>query len=144
MSWKWSTLCPITNENVHYVLYDLYIMVYCDEPGYRKDFDALLQQLKQIVTAPGTSVTCHTFKVLLLPLIKEDHLSICFWTWKEFDEFITWNDGETDGLALKKTWRGQPSNNNEEKHPYLENEDGTPVDHHWLDMFGNKACCSLN
>jgi hypothetical protein len=111
-----------------------------DEPCYtRQDFDALLQQLNQIISAPGTSATCHTFKVLLPPLLKENHPSICYWTRKEFDEFITRNDGETDGLALKKTRRGRPSNDDEEKHPYLENEDGTPVDHYRLNMFGNKA-----
>lgn len=99
----------------------------------------MLAQLKQIVTAPGTLATCHTFKVLPLPLIKEDHPSICFWTRKEFDEFNARNDGETDGLASKKTRRGRPSNDDEEKHPYLENEDGTPVDHYRLNMFGNKA-----
>lgn len=112
-----------------------------DEPcNNRQDFDALLQQLKQIVTAPGTSATCHTFKVLLPPLIKENYPSICYWTRKEFDEFITRNDRETDGLALKRTQRGRPSNDNEEKHPYLENKDGTSVDHYRLNMFGNKAC----
>jgi hypothetical protein len=97
----------------------------------------LLAQLKQI--APWMSAACHTFKVLPLPLIKEDHPSICFWTRKEFDEFNARNDGETDGLASKKTRRGRPSNDDEEKHPYLENEDGTPVDHYRLNMFANKA-----
>jgi hypothetical protein len=121
-----------------YVLFVWSVVSY-DEPGYRQDFDALLQQLKQIVTAPGTSATCHTFNVLPLTLLKEDHPSICFWTRKEFDEYITRNDGETDGLALKKTRRGRPSNDDDEKHPYLENEDGTPVDHYQLNLFGNKA-----
>lgn len=75
------------------------------------------------------------------PLCQEDFESVKFWTEKSYDEYQKRNDSDTDGLATKKPRRGRPSNldGNEDKHPYLEDNMGTPVDRSRLIKFSDKA-----
>jgi hypothetical protein len=61
---------------------------------------------------------------------------------KSYDEYMKADIGDTDGLATRKPKRGQPSENNEDdndKHPYLEDRKGNPVNWQWLSKFGDQA-----
>lgn len=79
--------------------------------------------------------------VLPPPLCHEDYESIKFWTEKSYNEYQKRNDGDTDGLATRKPRRGRPSKSdeNEDKHPYLEDDTGASVDRSQLNKFSDKV-----
>ncbi|KAF9463096.1 hypothetical protein BDZ94DRAFT_1309018 [Collybia nuda] len=63
------------------------------------------------------------------PLHQKDHKSVKFWSEKSYEEYQRRNNGDTDGLATNKPRCGRPSKSdeNEDKHPYLEDNTGTPA-----------------
>jgi hypothetical protein len=73
------------------------------------------------------------YKTLPLPLFQDSYK-------KSYGKHLKHNDSDTNGFATKKSQHGQPSNDNDgEKHPYLEDNTGTPVDQYWLLRISNKA-----
>ncbi|PBK84278.1 hypothetical protein ARMGADRAFT_1088517 [Armillaria gallica] len=69
------------------------------------------------------------------PLLEKDYPLICFWKLKMYQAFLDEQKGETNGLATSRPKCGRPHNisdadNDDDtlsRHPYLEDEDGSPV-----------------
>jgi len=76
------------------------------------------------------------------PLQKENFPNVRFWTRSAYTRWSTQQKGVTDGLSQQQARRGRPSNasqNNEDRHPYIEDADGKPVDNHRLYDISKKA-----
>jgi hypothetical protein len=75
------------------------------------------------------------------PLDPKDFPNIQFWTARVFDAYHRTQTGETDGLATKQRGPGRPPKDEttEDRHPYLENADGTPVPWEVTVLIGQKA-----
>ncbi|SJL09585.1 uncharacterized protein ARMOST_12965 [Armillaria ostoyae] len=69
------------------------------------------------------------------PLHEKDYPLIRFWRLKTYQAFLDEQKGETNGLATSKPKRGRPrkisdaddDDDTPSRHPYLEDEDGSPV-----------------
>jgi hypothetical protein len=99
---------------------------------------------KLIQSAPNTglsSTTLSTGKDLPPPLDPKDYPQVRFWTTKSFEEYCDSITGETDGLATQQRRRGRrrKSESNEDRHPYLENKDGSAIPREVLINVGQKA-----
>jgi hypothetical protein len=75
------------------------------------------------------------------PLDPKDYPNIRFWTTKAFEAYCNNQTGETDGLATQQKRRGRrrKDEDNEDRYPYLENADGTPVPWELIVKTGQKA-----
>jgi hypothetical protein len=80
--------------------------------------------------------TAQSRSSLPLPLLQKDYKNVKFWVEKAYEEL------DDDGLATKKPrcdWPSRNSENDEEKHPYLDNDDGIPVDRQRVAKFNDRA-----
>ncbi|KAF8064083.1 hypothetical protein FPV67DRAFT_1698212 [Lyophyllum atratum] len=95
--------------------------------------------LKKINTVPSQTNGLAT-KVPSKPLQQEDYPDVRFWTEKSYERSKQ-DTGDTDGMATSKPRRGRPSNDDDsdQKHPYLEDESGSPVERSRITKFGEKA-----
>jgi len=75
------------------------------------------------------------------PLNTTDYPQVHFWLVKSFDLYCKSLAGETDGLATQQKRRGRRpmSESNEDRHPYLENKDGSAISRDVLIKVGHKA-----
>jgi hypothetical protein len=75
------------------------------------------------------------------PLDPKDYPSVRFWTAKAFEAYCISLTGETDGMATQQKRRGRrrKDDDNEDRYPYLENVDGTPVPWDVIVKIGQKA-----
>lgn len=98
------------------------------------------EQLLDKLNASACSTNSLTSKNLPQPLVQEDFNKVKFWTKLDYQLYVKTHVGETDGLATKRQRRGRPSNDeDDELHPYLEDESGTPVERARITKFGEKA-----
>jgi hypothetical protein len=75
------------------------------------------------------------------PLDQKDYPNIRFWTAKAFETHCNNISGETDGLATQEKRRGRRrrDEDNEDRYPYLETADGSPVPWEAIVTTGHKA-----
>jgi hypothetical protein len=75
------------------------------------------------------------------PLDRKEYPQVVFWTAKSFEIHSNNQTGETDGLAThqKRPGRRSKSEIYEDRHPYLENKDGSAVPREILAKVGQKA-----
>ena len=69
-------------------------------------------------------------KLMPVALLCQEYPNVRYWMEKAYDEYLKAEDGDTNGLATRKAKREQPSKNDEDnnnKHPYLEDHEGIPV-----------------
>jgi len=95
-------------------------------------------------TGPNTSLMSGTLSPRLdlpPPLDPKDYPMVRFWTAKSFETYCNNLTGETDGLATQQKRRGRrrKSDSSEDRHPYLESIDGSPVLREVLVKVGQKA-----
>ena len=110
-------------------------------PFRRKNYDMLLTKFDHITSQSNPAhPTCRTYKPDPPFLHSADYPLVHFWRRSAYDQFIKRGNGETDGLATTKPRRGRPSyDESNEKHPYLETKDGTPVDGIRLRTIGDRT-----
>jgi hypothetical protein len=77
----------------------------------------------------------------LPPLLEHDDYEVRFWTKAEYDAYQESKAGVTDGNATHSKRRGRPAKGDENTptHPYLEDENGTPVPTSVVRMLSQKA-----
>ena len=92
-------------------------------------------------TTDLASTTLATSQDLPLPLDPKDYCQIRFWTAKSFEVYCKALTGETDGLVTQQKRCGQwwKSKCNEDRYPYLENADGSPIPQETIVKVGQKA-----
>jgi hypothetical protein len=75
------------------------------------------------------------------PLDPKDYCQVRFWTTKSFEAYCDSISGDTDALATQQKRRGRrrKSEANDDRHPYLENADGSPIPRDVLVKVGQKA-----
>ncbi|GLB43660.1 hypothetical protein LshimejAT787_1401720 [Lyophyllum shimeji] len=101
-----------------------------------KNYDMLLTRVNELTSQSGN--TLQTFRSDPPPLNEADYPLLRFWHEKTFNEFAKLDDGDTDGLAVKKPKRGRPAiDDDDDKHPYLETKNGTRVDRLRLRTIGD-------
>ncbi|KAF8317815.1 hypothetical protein F5887DRAFT_1088625 [Amanita rubescens] len=95
---------------------------------------------------PATSVRQSNFPTSNLemppPLQKETFPDVRFWNQSAYTRWSTRQKGVTDGLSQQQVRRGRPSNasqNDEDRHPYIEDADGKPVGKSRLYNISKKA-----
>lgn len=109
----------------------------CNLTAYR----ATVNQLIINIPKPGLDTkTLPNPKDIPPPLDRNDYPNIQFWTSKAFDTYCKHLSGETDGLAILRRRRGRRRNDDDEnRYPYLENADGTPISWQLILKLGQKA-----
>jgi hypothetical protein len=63
-------------------------------------------------------------------LLCQEYPNVRYWMEKAYNEYLRVEDGDTNGLATRKAKHGWPSKNDEDnnnKHPYLKDQEGIPV-----------------
>ena len=106
----------------------------------RYNYEKLLERVEQIPRSESNRLPL--LKNAPPSLLQTDYKSVKFWLEKAYEEYQKRDDSNTNGLAIRKLRRGRPSNSSEDddkKHPYLEDGEGVPVDQHRLAKFGDKA-----
>jgi len=104
------------------------------------NYEKLLEWVEQILHSESNWLPL--LKNAPPSLLQTDYKSVKFWLEKAYKEYQKQDDGNTNSLVIRKLRCGWPSNSSEDddkKHPYLEDREGVPVDQHWLAKFGNKA-----
>ncbi|GLB39462.1 hypothetical protein LshimejAT787_0606240 [Lyophyllum shimeji] len=108
-----------------------------------KNYDMLLTRVNELTSQSGN--TLQTFRSDPPPLNEADYPLLRFWHEKTFNEFAKSDDGDTDGLAVKKPKRGRPAiDDDDDKHPYLETKNGTHVDRLRLRTIGDRTWQHFN
>ena len=105
-------------------------------------YRAMVTKLILNIPKPGLATnSLPTFKDIPPPLDPKDYPNVHFWTAKAFEAYSTNLTGETDGLAIQQRRRGRrrKDEDNEDRYPYLENMDGTPVPWEVIVKIGQKA-----
>jgi hypothetical protein len=105
----------------------------------RQNYNDLLERLDRV---PDGSSQLPRTKPLPVSLLHQDYPNVRYWMEKAYDEYLKAEDGDTDGLATRKAKRGRPSKSDEDdddKHPYLEDHEGIPVNRQRLSKFGDRA-----
>jgi hypothetical protein len=71
----------------------------------------------------------------------KNYPNIRFWTAKSFKAYCDNLNGETDGMASQQKQHGRQrrDGDNDDRYPYLENVDGTPVPWDKIIKIGQKA-----
>jgi hypothetical protein len=110
----------------------------------RQNYENLLKRLDRVPRSESNRLPL--FKNLPPPLCRTDYKNVKFWIEKSYEEHLKHDDGNTSGhgLVIKKPKRGRPfkfnsSEDDDEKHPYLEDEDGIPVDRQRVSKFNDRA-----
>jgi hypothetical protein len=86
----------------------------------------LLERLDHV--PEGSSQLLHA-KLMPVALLRQEYPNVRYSMEKAYNEYLKAEDGDTDGLATRKAKPGWPSKNDEDddKHPYLEDHEGIPV-----------------
>jgi len=103
---------------------------------------ATVKNLILSIPKPGLGTnSLPTSKETPPPLDPKHFPKIRFWTAKAFEAYCNNLNGETDGLATQQKRRGRrrKDEDNEDRYPYLENADGTPVPWEVIVKIGQKA-----
>ena len=106
----------------------------------RYNYEKLLERVERILHSESNQLPL--LKNAPPSLLQTDYKSVKFWLEKAYKEYQKRDDGNTNGLAIRKPRHGRPSNSSEdddEKHLYLEDGEGVPVDRYQLAKFGDKA-----
>jgi hypothetical protein len=106
----------------------------------RETLDKLIQNVSTIGLSP-TNATLSTHKDMPPPLDPKNFPQVRFWTAKSFEEYCNNSVGETNALATQQRKRGRcgKSEGNDDRHPYLENEDGSAIPRETLVKVGQRA-----
>jgi len=111
-----------------------YFTLICNHDRY--NYEKLLERVEQILCLESNRLPL--LKNAPPSLLQTDYKSVKFWLEKAYEAYQKWDNSNTNGLAIRKLRHGRPSNSSEDddkKHPYLEDGEGVPVDWHWLTKF---------
>ncbi|KAG6895904.1 hypothetical protein C0993_008975 [Termitomyces sp. T159_Od127] len=99
-----------------------------------RNYSDLLKKIDQL----ASSTNSLTSKTAMESLKQEDYPGVNFWTEESYNEHKE-DFGDTDGLATQKPRRGRPSNDDDtQRHLFLEDELGNPVERSRVTKFSDK------